>query len=66
MLTTFVFAAAAAAEIAGCFAFWAVVRNGAPAIWLVPGAASLILFAWRLTHADVAFAGGTYAVYGGI
>lgn len=31
-----------------------------------PGAASLILFARLLTHADVAFAGRAYAVYGGI
>jgi drug/metabolite transporter superfamily protein YnfA len=44
---------------------------GSRAQWRVgdlagPGAASLILFAWLLTHADVAFAGRAYAVYGGI
>lgn len=66
MPTTIVFAAAAAAEIAGCFAFWAVVRSGASALWLAPGLASLALFAWLLTLADVDFAGRAYAVYGGI
>jgi small multidrug resistance family-3 protein len=63
MPTVIVFAAA---EIAGCFAFWAVLRNAASAIWLAPGLASLALFAWLLTHADVAFAGRAYAVYGSI
>jgi hypothetical protein len=38
------------AEIAGCFAFWAVVRSGASALWLAPGLASLALFAWLLTR----------------
>lgn len=58
--------AAAAAEIAGCFAFWAVVRNGASAWWLAPGILSLTLFGWLLTRVDVDFAGRAYAVYGGI
>lgn len=66
MRTIIVFAPAAAAEIAGCFAFWAVLRSGASAIWLAPGLVSLVLFAWLLTRADVAFAGRAYAVYGGI
>ena len=61
-----VYVAAAAAEIAGCFAFWAVVRNGAPAWWVVPGLLSLALFGWLLTRVDVDFAGRAYAVYGGI
>ena len=60
------YVAAAFAEIAGCFAFWAVVRHNASALWLAPGIASLILFAWLLTHVDVAFAGRAYAIYGGI
>jgi drug/metabolite transporter superfamily protein YnfA len=56
MLIVLFFAAAAAAEIAGCFAFWAVVRNGAPGMWLAPGSVSLILLAWLLTRAAIAIA----------
>lgn len=61
-----VYAAAALAEIAGCFAVWAVVRLGRSAWWLVPGVAALLLFAWLLTRVDAAFAGRAYAAYGGI
>jgi small multidrug resistance family-3 protein len=61
-----IFVAAAVAEIAGCFAFWAWLRLDKSAFWLLPGVASLILFAWLLTLADVPAAGRTYAVYGGI
>jgi small multidrug resistance family-3 protein len=61
-----IFVAAAVAEIAGCFAFWAWLRLDKPALWLVPGMASLILFAWLLTLVDVPAAGRAYAVYGGI
>ena len=53
-------------EIAGCFALWAVVRNGASALWAPPGLLSLVLFGWLLTQVDVAFAGRAYAIYGGI
>ena len=60
------FAAAALAEIAGCFAFWAVVRQGASALWLLPGLASLIAFAALLTLAETDAAGRAYAAYGGI
>lgn len=66
MKTVALYIAAAAAEIAGCFAFWAVVRNGASPVWLAPGVLSLILFAWFLTLVEVDFAGRAYAVYGGI
>ncbi len=66
MKTFALYIAAAAAEIAGCFAFWAVLRNGAAAWWLAPGVLSLALFAWLLTRVDVDFAGRAYAVYGGI
>lgn len=66
MRTLFVFVGAALAEIAGCFAFWAWLRLGKSAWWLVPGVASLVLFAWLLTFADSAAAGRTYATYGGI
>jgi small multidrug resistance family-3 protein len=57
---------AALAEIAGCFAFWAVLRLGRSAWWLVPGVASLIVFAWALTRVDSAFAGRAFAAYGGV
>ncbi len=60
------FALAALAEIAGCFAFWAVLRLGKPAWWLLPGLVSLVLFAWLLTRLDAAFAGRTFAAYGGV
>jgi small multidrug resistance family-3 protein len=61
-----IFVAAAIAEIAGCFAFWAWLRLDKPAVWLLPGVASLVLFAWLLTLADVPAAGRAYAAYGGI
>lgn len=61
-----VYAGAALAEIAGCFAFWAWLRLGRSALWLVPGAVSLALFAWLLTRIDTAFAGRAYAAYGGV
>jgi small multidrug resistance family-3 protein len=65
-LTYLVFAAAALAEIAGCFAFWAWWRLDRPALWLLPGVASLIAFAWLLTLVDTGAAGRTFAAYGGI
>lgn len=60
------YAAAAAAEIAGSFAFWAWVRLGRSAWWLAPGVLSLALFAYLLTRIDTAFAGRAYAAYGGV
>jgi small multidrug resistance family-3 protein len=57
---------AALAEIAGCFAFWAWLRQGQSILWLIPGMAALALFAWLLTLADVEHAGRTYAAYGGV
>jgi small multidrug resistance family-3 protein len=57
---------AAIAEIAGCFAFWAWLRLGRSPLWLVPGVISLILFAFLLTRIDSAFAGRTFAAYGGV
>ncbi|MEZ5997010.1 MAG: YnfA family protein [Hyphomonadaceae bacterium] len=60
------FAVAALAEIAGCFAFWAWLRKDASVWWLLPGVASLILFALALTRVDAAHAGRAYAAYGGI
>jgi small multidrug resistance family-3 protein len=60
------YALAAIAEIAGCFSFWAWLRLNASALWLIPGAVALILFAYLLTRIDAAFAGRAYAAYGGI
>jgi small multidrug resistance family-3 protein len=57
---------AAAAEIAGCYAFWAWWRLGQPVWWLLPGLASLALFAFLLSLTDVAYAGRAYAAYGGV
>jgi small multidrug resistance family-3 protein len=51
---------AAFAEIAGCFVFWAWARLDKSALWLIPGLASLALFAWILTRADSAVAGRAY------
>lgn len=60
------YAGAAIAEIAGCFAFWAWLRLGKSALWIVPGILSLIVFAWLLTKVESDFAGRAYAAYGGI
>lgn len=60
------FVGAAVAEIAGCFAFWAWLRMGHSAAWLVPGVAALALFAYLLTLVDSEFAGRAYAAYGGV
>jgi len=61
-----IYAAAAVAEIAGCYAFWAWLRLGKPAVWAVAGVASLVAFAWLLTLVEVEAAGRAYAVYGGV
>jgi small multidrug resistance family-3 protein len=66
MATLTIFVGAAVAEIAGCFAFWAVVRLGAPRLWLAAGLVSLTAFAWLLTNAETDYAGRAYAIYGGI
>ncbi|MEQ8664868.1 MAG: YnfA family protein [Rhodospirillales bacterium] len=64
--TVSVYIAAAVAEIAGCFAFWAWLRLGKSPWWLAPGMISLALFAFLLTRVDSDFAGRAYAAYGGI
>lgn len=66
MGTVIWYAAAAVAEIAGCFAFWSVFRLGRSALWLAPGIASLMIFAFALTRVEAAFAGRAYAAYGGV
>lgn len=65
-VTLAIYAAAALAEIAGCFAFWAVLRLDKPWWWLVPGGVSLAIFAWLLTLSSAEAAGRAYAAYGGI
>lgn len=66
MPSVLIYAAAALAEIAGCFAFWAWLRMGRSMLWLLPGCAALVIFAWLLTLVDSAEAGRAYAAYGGI
>lgn len=65
-MTVFFYAAAALAEIAGCFAFWAWLRLDKSPLWLVPGMVSLAAFAWLLTRVDADAAGRAYAAYGGV
>jgi len=64
--TLALYAGAAVAEIAGCFAFWGWLRLGKPVWWIAPGLVSLVIFAVLLTRVDVPAAGRTYAAYGGI
>ena len=66
MLTPLIYLAAAVAEIAGCFAFWAWWRLDRSPLWMVPGVMSLMLFAWLLTLVDSDYAGRAYAAYGGV
>lgn len=61
-----VYPLAALAEIAGCFALWAWWRLGHTALWLVPGAAALLLFAWLLALVPASHAGRAFAAYGGV
>jgi small multidrug resistance family-3 protein len=61
-----IYVAAAIAEIAGCFAFWAWLKLDKSPWWGVPGIVSLIVFAILLTRIDTEFAGRAYAAYGGI
>ena len=61
-----IYAAAALAEIAGCFAFWAWLKLDKSPLWLAPGMVSLALFAWLLTLIPSDAAGRAYAAYGGV
>lgn len=61
-----IYATAALAEIAGCFAFWAWLRMDKSVWWLAPGIFSLALFAYLLTLVPSDAAGRAYAAYGGI
>jgi small multidrug resistance family-3 protein len=62
----FIYAAAALFEIAGCFAFWAVLRLGKSQVWYGAGIVSLAAFAWLLTRVETPTAGRAFAAYGGI
>lgn len=64
--TAIIYVAAALAEIAGCFAFWAWLKMGKSIWWLIPGIVALIAFAWLLTLAPSSHAGRAYAAYGGV
>lgn len=66
MPAVLIYPAAAVAEIAGCFALWAWLRLGRSPLWVLPGAASLLLFAWLLTRVDTPEAGRAFAAYGGV
>ena len=61
-----IYVTAAFAELAGCFAFWAWLRNGRSMLWVAPGIVALVAFAWLLTLVPTEAAGRTYAAYGGI
>lgn len=64
--TAGVYVAAALAEIAGCFGFWAWLRLG-KSPWLVPlSMVSLAAFAGLLTLVESNAAGRAYAAYGGV
>lgn len=66
MHTILAYITAAIAEISGCFAFWAWLRSGKSVWWLIPGTASLLLFAYLLTLVNSSAAGRAYAAYGGV
>lgn len=65
-MSAFAYIAAALAEIAGCFAFWAWLRLDKSVWWLMPGMVALALFAYLLTLIETEHAGRAYAAYGGV
>jgi small multidrug resistance family-3 protein len=65
-MTFIIYPLAALAEIAGCFAFWARLKLDRSPLWLLPGLASLALFAWLLALVPSEAAGRAYAAYGGV
>ena len=65
-MTYLIYAAAALAEIAGCFAFWAWLKLDKSPLWLAPGMVSLAIFAWLLALIPSEAAGRAYAAYGGV
>lgn len=66
ILKTFaLFIATALAEIVGCYLPYLWLRQGGSVWLLLPGAASLAVFAWLLSLHPTA-AGRVYAAYGGV
>lgn len=66
VLKTFaLFTVTALAEIAGCYLPYLWLKQGGSAWLLLPGAASLAMFAWLLSLHPTA-AGRVYAAYGGV
>lgn len=65
-MTAALYALAALAEIAGCFAVWSWWRAGASALWLIPGGMALAAFAVLLALTPPEAAGRSFAAYGGI
>ena len=65
-MTWLIYALAALAEIAGCFAFWAWTRLDRSPLWIAPGVVSLAHFAYLQTRVDSEAAGRAYAAYGGV
>ena len=65
-MSALAYVGAAIVEIAGCFAFWAWLKLGKSIWWVLPGTASLILFAFLLTLINTEHAGRAYAAYGGV
>jgi small multidrug resistance family-3 protein len=63
--TTCLFALTAVAEIIGCYLPYLWLRRAGSPWLLLPGFASLALFAWLLTLHPTA-AGRVYAAYGGV
>jgi len=66
VLTWVIYAAAAFAEIAGCFCAWSWLRLGRSAWWMAPGLVSLAAFAVLLTRVQTPSAGRAFAAYGGV
>lgn len=66
MHSFFVYLAAAVAEIAGCFAFWAWLKSGASVLWLIPGVGLLAVFGLLLAFIPAEAAGRAFAAYGGV
>ncbi len=60
------FALAALGELGGCYAFWVTLRKGRSAWFVALGMVLLMLFAFALTHTDVAVAGRAFAAYAGV
>lgn len=61
-----IYAAAALAEIGGCFGVWLWLREGRSAGWAVGGIVALAVFAGLLTRVPTDAAGRAFAAYGGV